>query len=117
MISADQLADALGLTPSEAAIVARLAARKVWVDAAVLNECTAAASRKFDHAAGVRRIGALRVHVHNIRWKLGQDAILCMEGRGYTLGAPGVLAVKRVTALLGSNREEIRHAGVDIGAS
>lgn len=108
MISADQLADALGLTPSEAAIVARLARSSAWVTPEALNEVTADASRMYDHAAGIRRIGALRVHIHNLRWKLGKDAILCMDGRGYTLGAPGVLAVKRVLALLGENQERER---------
>lgn len=92
---AQEIAGPLGLTPCEAAIVARLSRSPSWLEIRCLCEATASASRIYDHAARGRSLKALHVHVHNIRWKLGADAVLCMPDRGYTLEAPGVLAVKR----------------------
>lgn len=92
---AQQIADPLGLTPCEAAIVGRLYGVPGWVEAQHLCETTAPASRIYDHAAVGRSLKALHVHIHNIRWKLGMHAILCMPDRGYTLGAPAIMAVKK----------------------
>lgn len=92
---AQQIAEPLGLTPCEAAIVARLYGVPGWLEATYLSDATASASRLYDHAARGRSLKALHVHCHNIRWKLGAHAILHMPDRGYTLGAPAVLAVKK----------------------
>lgn len=85
------------LTPCEAAIVEALYRAKTWVAMDRLNRLTACASSHHDHAGDERGKGAITVHVCAIRKKLGEEAILSAWGRGYTLGAPGVLAWRRLT--------------------
>jgi len=95
-MSVDRYESVLGLSPCEAAILDVLRrAGSSWVSRDRLNNHTASASRQFDHAADVRRPGAVCVQIHSIRKKLGEEAILSAWGRGYTLGAPGVLACRR----------------------
>lgn len=94
---ADVLGSALGLTPAEAAIVARLwRARCAWVPTPELNRATAEASRKFDHAADLRSGDTIKVHVWAIRQKTQQDFILGHCQHGWTLGETGVRACKRI---------------------
>lgn len=95
------------LTRCEQAILTFLHRKRTWVDRDVLDAFTREASDKYDHAKP-RKAGTMRVHIHNIRRKLGKDAILCMVqadgGRRcrntidsetlYTLGAPGVMAAR-----------------------
>jgi hypothetical protein len=76
------------LTACEWAIIGFLAGR-TWVDAETLNRCTAPASRQHGRAA-IRGAQTIRVHVFNIREKLGDGAIIGVVGKGYMLGAPGV---------------------------
>lgn len=85
-----------GLTPSCAAIVERLArSPSTWVATEQLNHSTATASRMYDHAAKLRGSDTVKVHVHAIRQKLGDDFILGHCQYGFALGAPGILACKR----------------------
>lgn len=93
----EALAFALGLTPSEASIVARLwRARCAWVPTPELNRATADASRKFDHAADLRSDDTVKVHVWSIRQKTQQDFVLGHTQHGWTLGETGVWACKRI---------------------
>lgn len=95
-MNADRFAQALGLTPCEAAIMAVLhRVGSVWISVEALSQRTASASREYDHAIDGRRPKTVCVHIHSIRAKLGQDAILSMWGKGYTLGAAGVLLCRR----------------------
>jgi hypothetical protein len=87
----------LGLTPVQAAIVAYLyRAGCAWIATKDLNAATADASRKYDHAAKLRSAENVKVQVCFIRAKLGADFILGHTVHGWTLGAPGVLACKRI---------------------
>lgn len=79
------------LSPAEAPIAACLWRARRWVSTAAINEAT---RLHRPHADALRQGAAVRVHIHNIRWKLGRNSVLSMEGRGYTLGADGVLAIK-----------------------
>lgn len=93
-----RLADALGLTRSEAVIVARLAAAGGrWVETGLLN-ATTADLRSFNDGWRKRCDSTIKVHVFFIRKKLGADFILGHQQYGFTLGAPGVLGVRRALA-------------------
>jgi DNA-binding response OmpR family regulator len=78
----------LGLSDHPARLMLALHHAKTWITMDRLH--LALPDRR-----GTRADDTIRVHVHNIRAKLGQDAILCRRDLGYTLGAPGVKAIRR----------------------
>lgn len=77
------------LSPAELGILAFLYKRKGWVDTDTLNCCTAESAHGYDHAAPLRLLGTVAVHIFNIREKLGDGAIISHIGDGYMLGEPG----------------------------
>jgi len=79
------------LTPCEIEVICVLGERGGWTDSETLARLTGMASQMYDHA---RPRKTVRVHVFNIREKLGDGAIICIPGRGYTLGEPGVRAYR-----------------------
>lgn len=91
----EALAQSFGLSPCQAAIVAKLwYVGNSWISSRDLNDCTFWASC---YADGVQRTDkAIHVHVHAIRAKRGDEFILGHKVYGYTLGAPGILAIKHL---------------------
>lgn len=96
MSLAEKLIAEHGVTPCQAAIIAALYRARSWVAADRLNAITADASALFDHAAPLRDVKTVTVHIVAIRKRFGDDVILSYWGRGYTLGAPGVLLCRRL---------------------
>ena len=90
------LAYDLSLTPTQAAMLARIYhAGNSWISVAQLNDDTASASHLYN-ADNPRSDNAVASHIHYLRKKLVPDFILTNRSYGYTLGAPGVLAIKRL---------------------
>lgn len=98
-IDPELLSVGLGLTSSQAAIIARLwRAQSAWISSQDISESTASASRMYDHAAKLRGPETVKVHVCHIRKKLGDDFVLGHSHYGFTLGALGILTCKRLIA-------------------
>ena len=84
----------LGLSPTRAAILARLyRAVDSYLSVRDLNDATAEASRIYD-PNNPRDDRTLYVHVCHLRNQYGRDVILSHQGMGYALGPTGVALVK-----------------------
>ena len=94
----------LGLTPCEAAIVERLERVQGWLPTETLNLATAP-FRSFDDGWRIRDTNTVKTHVWAIREKTGRwDFVLGHWQYGFTLGASGVVAVRRLRKTLGELR-------------
>lgn len=93
----DRLQIGLRLTRHQTLLVAALyEAGSTWLPLSLLEKVLP------ERGGDVRDLKTVMVQIHYIRTALGQDAILSKQGVGYTLGAPGVLACKRVLAEAGA---------------
>jgi hypothetical protein len=91
----DAIAAALEVSPAESQIIRALYDGGLcWVSVETLRKLPPVGP----WSASERSDAVVAVHICNIRTRLGDDFVLGFPGRGWTLGAPGVLACKRALA-------------------